>query len=62
MRGILLVTGRFEEAKSIILTFASVMRHGLIPNLLDACNNPRFNARDATWWFMQAIQDYIELK
>ena len=20
--------------------------------------NPRYNARDATWWFLQAIQDY----
>uniref|UniRef100_A0A0G4I0H5 Glycogen debranching enzyme n=1 Tax=Chromera velia CCMP2878 TaxID=1169474 RepID=A0A0G4I0H5_9ALVE len=56
--GVLLVTGRFKEAREEILGFARVCRHGLIPNLLDAGNNPRYNARDATWFFMQAIQDY----
>ena len=23
--------------------------------------NPRYNARDATWWFLQALQDYAKL-
>ncbi|PFH35082.1 Amylo-alpha-1,6-glucosidase [Besnoitia besnoiti] len=58
LKGILLTTSRYEEAKAEILGFARVMRHGLIPNLLDAGNNPRYNARDATWFFCQAIQDY----
>lgn len=35
------------------------MRHGLIPNLHDRGNNTRYNARDATWFFLQAIKDYI---
>lgn len=33
------------------------MRHGLIPNLLDP---PRYNCRDATFFFMKACNDYIE--
>lgn len=35
------------------MRFAENVRHGLVCNLLDNGNNPRFNARDAAWWFMQ---------
>eukprot|EP01091_Cochliopodium_minus_P012931 TRINITY_DN4039_c0_g1_i1.p1 TRINITY_DN4039_c0_g1~~TRINITY_DN4039_c0_g1_i1.p1 ORF type:complete len:1528 (+),score=372.55 TRINITY_DN4039_c0_g1_i1:37-4584(+) len=56
-RGIFLVTGRFDEAVETLRVFASCTRHGLIPNLLDGGRNPRYNARDATWFFLQAIQD-----
>lgn len=58
LKGCLIATGRFQEAREEILGFARVMRHGLIPNLLDSGNNPRYNARDATWFFLQAVQDY----
>lgn len=61
LRGLLLTTGRFDEAKSHILAFAKTLKHGLIPNLLDAGRNPRYNARDAAWFFFQAIQDYVNI-
>lgn len=35
------------------------MRHGLIPNLLDSGHNPRYNCRDACWWYIKAVKDYI---
>ena len=61
LRGIFLITGRFNEAKDHLIAYASCLRHGLIPNLLDGCNKPRYNARDSTWWFLQALQDYYEM-
>ena len=40
--------------------FASAFRHGLIPNLLNSTNNPRYNCRDAVWFFIKSIKDYID--
>lgn len=61
LRGLYLGTGRFAEAREHILAFASVLKHGMIPNLLGSGGNPRYNARDATWFFLQCIQDYVRL-
>lgn len=41
LRGLFLTTGHFESAKRHILAFASTLKHGLIPNLLDSVRNPR---------------------
>ena len=57
MRGLLLTTGRWDEALHITLSFASCLRHGLIPNLLDGGVHPRYNARDATWWFLLNLKN-----
>lgn len=57
LRGLYLVTGRFDEARELLRVFAATVRNGVVPNLLDGAANPRYNARDATWWFLQALQD-----
>jgi len=57
--GSLLIPGLYTEALSIICMFASTLRHGLIPHLLNNGVNPRYNSRDTCWWFIKAIKDYI---
>lgn len=58
-KGNLLIPGLHKIAKEVILMFAASLRNGLIPNLLDRGISPRYNCRDATWWFIRAIGDYI---
>ncbi|MCJ1313405.1 hypothetical protein MMC25_007083 [Agyrium rufum] len=60
LRGLFLGTGRFDDAKEHILAFASVLKHGMIPNLLGDGKNPRYNSRDSIWFFLQSIQDYTK--
>jgi glycogen debranching enzyme len=58
IRGLYLGTGRFDQAKEHILAFASVLKHGMIPNLLSSGDAPRYNSRDSIWFFLQTVQDY----
>lgn len=61
MRGLLIATGRYDAAKDHILAFASVLKHGMIPNLLNKGTLPRYNSRDSVWFFLQCIQDYYKI-
>ena len=59
LEGLTLVTKRFDDAKSIILTFAKTIHHGLVVNLFeDGTNKPRYNTADASLWFIHACYMY----
>jgi len=58
--GLLLATGRFEEAKSVLTTFAAVADEGMIPNRFDDNSDlTHFNSVDASLWFINAAFQYL---
>jgi predicted glycogen debranching enzyme len=58
--GLLLSTGRFEEAKSVLTTFAAAADEGMIPNRFDDHSDTAyFNSVDASLWFINAAFQYL---
>jgi len=60
--GLTLVTGRFEDAQEILLTFKHYCSKGVIPNRFSdkAGDIPLYNTVDATLWFFNAILQYLK--
>ncbi|HUU20292.1 MAG TPA: amylo-alpha-1,6-glucosidase [Sedimentisphaerales bacterium] len=59
--GLLLSTGRFDEAKSVLTTFAAAADEGMIPNCFDDRNGTTyFNSVDASLWFINAAFQYLK--
>jgi len=59
--GLLLLTGRFEQAKSVLTTFAQAADEGMIPNRFDdSSNTAYFNSVDASLWFINAAFQYLQ--
>ena len=62
LEGLTLVTGRHQEARAILASFAKVIRDGLIPNLFpEGARNALYHTADATLWFFHALDRYVEL-
>lgn len=58
--GLLLSTRRFNEAKSILTTFAAAADEGMIPNRFDDNSGTAyFNSVDASLWFINASFQYL---
>ncbi|MBK8913750.1 MAG: glycogen debranching enzyme family protein [Phycisphaerales bacterium] len=57
--GLLLCTGRMDEARRALLTWARHVDRGMIPNRFpDAGATPDFNTVDGTLWYLWAIDQY----
>jgi predicted glycogen debranching enzyme len=60
LEGLTLTTGRHQEARDILRTFAYYFRDGLIPNLFPEGNKEGlYNTADATMWFFHALHRYL---
>ena len=55
--GLLLCTGRFEDARLVLKSFAAAMNDGVLPNDLGASS---YNTVDASLWFVRAVGSYFE--
>ncbi|MGB9960403.1 MAG: amylo-alpha-1,6-glucosidase [Candidatus Bathyarchaeales archaeon] len=59
--GLMLVTGRFEDARQTFLTFKKHRGDGLVPNfILDQEAKPVYNSVDATLWYVNAVLQYLK--
>jgi predicted glycogen debranching enzyme len=59
--GLCLTTGRLKLAREILTSFAGYVSYGMIPNRFpDRGETPEYNTVDATLWFIQACDQYIE--
>ena len=59
--GLMLVTGRFADARKVFLTFKKYLRNGLIPNFLPDQPGPAaYNTVDASLWYVDAVLQYLK--
>ncbi|HVG25941.1 MAG TPA: amylo-alpha-1,6-glucosidase [Thermoanaerobaculia bacterium] len=60
LEGLTLATRRHREAGSILRTFATYIRDGLIPNLFpEGEHGGLYHTADATMWFFHAVARYV---
>ncbi|MCX8177233.1 MAG: amylo-alpha-1,6-glucosidase [Candidatus Bathyarchaeota archaeon] len=59
--GLMLVTGRFDDARRTFLNFSKYSLNGLIPNLIsDHYGKPMYNSVDAPLWYVNAVLQYLK--
>jgi predicted glycogen debranching enzyme len=59
--GLLLATGRREEAGAVLRTFAAAVDEGMVPNYYDdRTGKAHFNSVDASLWFIHAAFEYLD--
>ena len=60
--GLMLATGRFEQARQVLGVFGNYVSEGMIPNRFDDyTNEPNYNTVDASLWFVHAAFEYLRL-
>ena len=60
LEGLTLKTNRFQDAKAILRYFANYIRRGLVPNFIDENGNGSYNTVDASLWYIEAVNKFVE--
>lgn len=59
--GLVLETGRFDDAKSILETFTRYEKNGILPNMFpDENTPPLYNTVDASLWYFYCVDMYLK--
>ena len=59
--GLLITTGHFGIARTVLLAFARYVDRGMLPNNFpDAGGTPEYNTVDAALWYFEAVRQYFE--
>lgn len=59
--GLLLATGRNDEARSVLQTWSQFVDNGMLPNELPADGqDPTYNSVDSSLWFIEALRQYVQ--
>jgi predicted glycogen debranching enzyme len=59
--GLCLATGRFDDARTILETFARFLDRGMLPNVFPGAGaRPEYNTADATLWYIAAWRAYLD--
>ena len=59
--GLMLATGRFEDARKILADFTRHCKRGLMPNCVeDQHGEQSYNTVDATLWYVNAVLQYLK--
>ncbi|HAU38055.1 MAG TPA: glycogen debranching protein [Phycisphaerales bacterium] len=58
--GVLLATGRFDQAREVFRTFTAALSEGMLPNRFDDYTSAaHYNSIDASLWFVIAAERYL---
>jgi predicted glycogen debranching enzyme len=59
--GLLLATGRDDEARAVLQTWSQFVDAGMLPNEFPADGDaPTYNSVDSSLWFIEAVRQYVQ--
>lgn len=59
LRGLLISTGRLEEARRILLEWSDTISEGMLPNFFTDHGKPEYNSVDASLWYVAAVHEFL---